>query len=213
MFKFPMIFKSLSKILAVRGVFIIVSLITLSSCSGLWYVGFLNKIQTHEIENPKYRAAQWQKHDHPAANLIYKQAEKFEGLNSFLIIKDGILISEWYASDFDKETSGNIKSASKSIISALVGIALQEGYFKSVDQPLFEVLPEFFPPNDHIKKTITLKHLLTMSAGFEHIENVHNYVYLNSDWTKGILQLPMMHKPGDRFNYGTIQTHLLSIQY
>ncbi|THB77411.1 MAG: class C beta-lactamase-related serine hydrolase [Desulfobacteraceae bacterium] len=205
-----MIFKSVSKLSAVRVVFILVFLITLCSCSGLWYVGFLNKIQPHKIENPKFRVPHWQKRDHPSANQIYKQAEKFEGLNSFLIIKDGILIAEWYASGFDKETPGNIKSASKSIISALVGLALQKGYFKSLNQPLFEVLPEFFPPDDHIKKTITLKHLLTMSAGFQHIENVHNYVYLSSDWTKGILQLPMMHKPGDRFNYGTIQTHLLS---
>ena len=205
-----MVLKNVSKILAARGVFIIVSLMTLGSCSGLWYVGFLSNIKPYEVKHPKFHAAQWQKQDHPAASQIYEQAEKFEGLKSFLITKDGFLIAEWYASGFDKETSGNIKSASKSIISALVGLALQEGYFKSLDQPLADFLPEFFPPNDHIKKTITLKHLLTMSAGFEHMENVNNYVYSSSNWTKSILQLPMMHTPGDRFNYGTIQTHLLS---
>jgi len=182
----------------------------LCSCSGLWYVGFLYKMEAYEVTNPEYPAANWPKVEHTHAGLLYEKAEQFEGLRSFLVAKDGKLIAEWYAESFGREDAINIKSASKSVISALVGIAIEKKYFGNINQPLIEIIPEYFPSADETKRFITIRHLLTMSAGLEHIENVNNTVYFDGDWTLGILGLPMMHEPGARFNYGTIQTHLLS---
>ena len=138
------------------------------------------------------------------------KAKESDGLRSVLVVKNGILIAEWHATGFNKERAINIKSVSTSIISALVGIAIEGGYIKSVDQPVFEILPELFPPDSQEKRNITIKHLLTMSTGFEFVENVNNYVYLSDNWAKSILKIPMSTAPGSEFNYGTIQTHLLS---
>jgi CubicO group peptidase (beta-lactamase class C family) len=182
----------------------------LSSCSGAWYIGFLAKLEKFEFDKPQYRSANLEIAEHPGVELLYKKAKKTDGLRSVLVVKNGILIAEWYAAGFNKERAVNIKSVSKSIISALVGIAIEKGYLKSIDQPIFEILPEFFPPDSPEKRNITIKQLLTMSAGFEFTENVNNYVYFSDNWTKSILKLPLSNTPGSGFNYGTIQTHLLS---
>ena len=191
------------------GILIAISIL-LNSCSGAWYIGFLAQLETHEVETPQYQSAEWELEELPGVETLYDKAEKSDGLRSLLVVKNGILVAEWYADGYSRERAENIKSASKSIISALVGIAINKGYIGSIDQPIFEILPEFFPPDSPDKRKITIKHLLTMSAGFEFIENVNNYVYLSDNWTKSILKLPLSRSPGSGFGYGTIQTHLLS---
>jgi CubicO group peptidase (beta-lactamase class C family) len=191
------------------GILLIISIL-LSSCSGAWYIGFLSKLEKFEFEKPQYRSFDWEIAEHPGVERLYIKAKKFDGLRSVLVVKNGTLVAEWYTAGFNKERAVNVKSVSKSIISALVGIAIEKGYIKGIDQPIFEILPEFFPLDSPEKRAITIKHLLTMSAGFEFIENVNNYVYFSDNWTKSILKLPLSTTPGSGFNYGTIQTHLLS---
>lgn len=105
-----------------------------------------------------------------------------------------------------------MKSTSKGIISALVGIALREGYIESLDQKILSFFPEY--EADHqMKSDITIRDLLTMSSGLEWNENGFNSMYtffVNKRIVPRILDLPIETEPGSSFNYNTGLTHLLS---
>ncbi len=180
------------------------------SCSFVGSIGYVIQEKDFVVKHPSFSSFQWEKHEYPEASNIYQKAINIDGLGSFLLVQDGVLIAEWYTTGQNKETAVNIKSASKSIISSLVGIAITKGFIKDVDQPIFELIPEHFPERSDLKQQITIKHLLSMSAGFEYIENRNNHVYASNHWAKRILRLPLKTAPGEAFNYGTIQTHLLS---
>ncbi|WP_404406703.1 serine hydrolase domain-containing protein [Pelagibacterium halotolerans] len=125
-----------------------------------------------------------------------------------LVTQRGQLIGESYRNGMGPNTPLNVKSVSKSVLSALVGIALAEGKLQSVDQPIADFYSHI-PAN---KRTITIRHLLTMSAGFDFVENSTqgNRVYQGQSWTANALQLPMRFRPGERFSYATPATHLLA---
>src|SRR5450631_1279789 len=71
------------------------------------------------------------------------QAKGGNHLHSILVVRNGYLITESYLDPYHKDTLQNIKSSSKSILSALVGIALQKGYLKSLDQKVSDFYPEY----------------------------------------------------------------------
>ncbi len=91
------------------GILLIIISTLLSSCSGAWYIGFLAKLEKFEIEKPQYRSADWEIAEHPGIELLYMKAKKSDGLRSLLVVKNGILIAEWYTAGFDKERAENIK--------------------------------------------------------------------------------------------------------
>ena len=93
-------------------------------------------------------------------------------LHSLLVVRHGRLVVERYFNQTSEKDAWNVKSASKSMISALVGVALEQGYIRSLDQPAIEFFPEYRAQlNDPRKSRITIRHLLTMSAGLEWSEN------------------------------------------
>ena len=110
-----------------------------------------------------------------------------------------------------------LHSCTKSITSALIGIAIDQGYIKGVDEQVFEFFPENrFAHMDERKRAITIKHLLTMSHG---IRNQDNFVYKwqgllemrsSKDWVRFILDQPMDIMPGTRFDYSNGSSFLLS---
>ena len=104
----------------------------------------------------------------------------------------------------------NIRSCSKSIISLLIGIAIEKGYINSVNDPVSMYLPEYFTNcTDSIKKTITIKHLLTHKSGLINIDKHLDFIN-NKDWVNFILRAPLTSKPGEVFDYNTANTHILS---
>jgi CubicO group peptidase (beta-lactamase class C family) len=94
----------------------------------------------------------------------------------------------------------------------LIGIALDEGYISSIDQPIADYLQPFFHTKvDSKKSEITIRHLLTMTAGLQWEELVTNgHIELQANWIQGILDLPLVDPPGTTFNYSTGYSHLLS---
>jgi CubicO group peptidase (beta-lactamase class C family) len=132
---------------------------------------------------------------------------------SLLVVKNGYLIFEKYYSWGSPDKYAVVHSVTKSVTSALIGIALDKGYLNSVDQKLSEFFPEYFTGElDPRKKEISLKHLLTMSAGFRWNDrgpSMGNW-YTSSDWLKFSIQLPQENNPGDVFNYNSSISHLLS---
>jgi len=133
---------------------------------------------------------------------------------SLLVVKNGYLVFERYFREGGAERVAVIHSVTKSVMSALIGIALDKGYLNSVDQKIIEFFPEYVTGDlNPRKKRISLKHLLTMSAGFKWNEwGLILWSWITSpDWGKFAIQLPQENNPGEVFNYNSSTSHLLSM--
>jgi CubicO group peptidase (beta-lactamase class C family) len=132
-------------------------------------------------------------------------------LHSLLISIRGETVLEQYFNGTKSTRLANIKSASKSVISALVGIAIDQGKIPGVRQPISEYFPELKNEKDPLKRQITIEDLLTMQSGLETTSN-RNYGawVLSSNWVRHALSRPMLSPPGTVMTYSTGNTHLLS---
>ena len=140
------------------------------------------------------------------------RAARLPRLRGLLISIDGRLVEEQYFGGARSSDWVNLKSASKSIVSILVGIALDQGYLESLQDTIVEFFPEYLDPTDDLsKKTITLEDLLTMRSGLETTSN-RNYGrwVQSSNWVRHVLTRRMVGKPGGRMIYSTGSSHLLS---
>lgn len=152
---------------------------------------------------------------------------KYGEVHSLLIYKDGKLVFEeyfpghdylWDGLDFhgdwvnwDVDRRHNIHSAGKSITSACIGIAIGQGFIESVDQSIFDYLPDYQNLNTDGKDKITIEHLLTMTSGLEWDEWGSSYASADNDvialWLDCadpiacILEKPLVSEPGTGFNY------------
>ncbi|HZL94793.1 MAG TPA: serine hydrolase, partial [Vicinamibacterales bacterium] len=105
----------------------------------------------------------------------------------------------------------NIKSASKSVISALVGIAIAKGHIKSLDQPIVTYFPELAKDPDQRKRDITIEDLLTMRSGLESTSGRGYGAWVQSrNWVRYVLVQPVIDEPGTRIEYSTGTSHVLS---
>lgn len=145
---------------------------------------------------------------------ISDKAGAISSVRSILIQKDGDLIGEKYFQGMRSGRAINIKSASKSIISLLTGIALHKGYIDSVNQPIRDYFKDYFQTNpDSVKENITIKDLLTMRAGLE-TTSMHNYGrwVISDNWVHYTLEQPLEEEPGgNKMVYSTGTSHLLSV--
>ncbi|MXQ10290.1 serine hydrolase domain-containing protein [Microvirga makkahensis] len=141
-----------------------------------------------------------------------ERAKELENLRSLIVSRHGIIVAEQTFGNASLERPTNIKSASKSILSALVGIAIERGIFKGVDQPVAELLGSSVPQNaDERVRQITIGHLLSMQAGLERTSGPNYGAWISSDnWVRYALTRPFVDEPGGRMLYSTGSTHLLS---
>ena len=133
-------------------------------------------------------------------------------IHSVIIYKNGTIPYEEYFEPFNNEALHNLKSTSKGIISALTGIALEEGYINSIDESIFSYLSDY-DVDTAGKSNITIRNLLTMTSGLEWEENNLNSMYtffINKRIVKRVLDQSLVNEPGTTFNYNTGLTHLLS---
>lgn len=134
-------------------------------------------------------------------------------VQSLMIQKDDDLVFEVFRDGMDRTKTTNIKSASKSILSLLVGIAIAEGHIEGVNQKIGPFFPDYFNENpDSLKESITIEHLLTMRTGLE-TTSFHNYGrwVLSDNWTHFALSQSFEEEPGGRMVYSTGTSHLLSV--
>ncbi len=133
-------------------------------------------------------------------------------IKSFMVQQDGELLIEEYRNDMHAGRTTNIKSASKSIMSLLVGIAIEQGHLRGVKQNIGEFFPDYFKTHaDPEKQSITIQDLLTMRAGLASTsrDNYGRWV-LSKNWVEFVLRQPLIEKPGGEMVYSTGSTHLLS---
>jgi len=142
-------------------------------------------------------------------------------IHGVLIVKDGYIVAEqYYSEEYGPDSLHRIASCTKSITSALYGIALDKGYLSSVDQRMLDFFPDQEIQNrSELKESITLEDLLTMSSGLEWYEMEYPYGDERNTFRQWInqgagiqfvLDLPMVAAPGYVYSYSTGASHLLS---
>jgi len=140
-----------------------------------------------------------------------KAAAGLPRLKSLLVSHRGNLVLERYYNGARATQVTNIKSASKSVISALVGIAVSKGLIKSADQPIADYFPELAKDKEPKKRAITIDDLLTMRSGLESTSGREYGAWVQSrNWVRYVLAQPLTDEPGTRVEYSTGTSHLLS---
>lgn len=149
-------------------------------------------------------------------NLSEDQLKYFDQFKTvaYLVIKDTAILSETYWDGYGQNSISNSFSMAKSIVSLLVGCAVQDGFIKSIDEPIGNYLPEF---KEGDKGKVTIKHLLTMSSGLSWDESYSSLFslttkgYYGKDLPKLVLNQEAIKEPGKLFEYRSGDTQLLSL--
>ncbi len=135
-------------------------------------------------------------------------------IDSIQILYCGKLVYSRYFRAFNKDTIHEIQSATKSIASILIGIAIKKGIIQSIDIPIRKLLPQYKKYLTGQKSKITLRHILTMSSGLRWkdfgLNNSFERINKASDSIAFVLNEPLVSKPGIVFSYNTGSSHLLS---
>jgi len=155
----------------------------------------------------------------------------YPNIHSLLIVKSGKLVYEKYWPGKDqswgedlgirnqgKDSLHDIRSISKSIVSACIGIAIQQGKIKSVDQRVFDFFPEYAKLDTGSISSLTIKHLLTMSSGlkwnedvpYDNSENSEIKMIRSANQVEYVLSQPLDHPPGQEWKYNGGTTQLLA---
>jgi CubicO group peptidase (beta-lactamase class C family) len=138
----------------------------------------------------------------------------FGQIHCILIVRNGKLIFEAYYGGYHVNRLHPLASVTKSVVSVLMGIAVDKGYIADIDSSINEYFPQYSDifSNEPQKNDITIRHLLTMSAGFDWDEwsypytsalNSYYQMERSSDWTRFVLALPLIHPPGSMFTYNS----------
>lgn len=144
---------------------------------------------------------------------VVDAAEDLPRLRGMLVLRDGETLAEHrFNGGPPLDRPVNIKSASKTVLSALVGIAIERGVLESVDQSVLSVLAAEAPANpDPRLTTVTVGHLLSMRAGLERTSGEYYGRWVTSpNWVRFALSRPFADEPGGRMLYSTGSSHLLS---
>ena len=150
--------------------------------------------------------------------LTAVEAGDYPKLDGLLVARRGKLVLEAYFNGFHRDAKHDTRSAFKSVTSALLGIAWDQGRIAGLDEPLSAHFPDYWPAvevDPERKSRITLAHLLTMTAGFDAEENWglgpfrENDMWRSRDWFRYSLDMPMATEPGERFSYNSSSSFLL----
>ncbi len=155
-----------------------------------------------------YAHAEW-----PETAKIVEAAWRTGPIRSFVVQREGELIIDAHRSGMRADRATNVKSVAKSIISLLVGIAIEQGHLRGVRQPIGEFFPEYFEARpDPEKQAITIQDLLTMRAGLASTSRRNYGRWVQSDdWVEYALDQPLIDEPGGGMIYSTGSSHLLSV--
>jgi CubicO group peptidase (beta-lactamase class C family) len=148
----------------------------------------------------------------PAAELV-DEVFRVGPIKSFMVQRDGELLIDAHRQGMRADRATNVKSVAKSVISLLVGIAIEQGYIRDVQQPIGEFFPDYFDARpDTAKQAITIQDLLTMRAGLASTSrrNYGSWV-LSENWAEYVLDQPLVGEPGEEMIYSTGSSHLLSV--
>lgn len=146
--------------------------------------------------------------------LAGERGAEIPRLRSLLVARNGRLAYERYFGDMTRDSLADVRSVTKSVVSTLVGIALESGAISSLDQPITDFLSDddFALLPDH--RFITVRHLLTMTSGLEWSETSgpdYGAWITSDDQVDFLLARPFVAPPGTSFTYNSAGVHLLGV--
>jgi CubicO group peptidase (beta-lactamase class C family) len=140
-------------------------------------------------------------------------AAEYPHFDSLIIVRHGVIVTERYSGASGRDVLHNLKSVTKSVLSILIGIALDTGDVGSLDDSLGQIFAEYFTSgSDPQKRVITIRHLLALRSGLQWEEYGPSTVQMTAspNWINFVLNQPVIHEPGKVHNYSTGDTQLLS---
>ncbi|MCP4578614.1 MAG: serine hydrolase, partial [Deltaproteobacteria bacterium] len=141
-------------------------------------------------------------------------------IDSLTIIRNGYMVFDTTIHPFAPDRKHVLWSCTKSITSALFGIAIEKGFVEDIQQSVLDFFPEYtFANVDETKQAMTIEHVLTMTNGLDWLENdpsvdyaeySSNQMMKSDDWVQFVLDRPMAQAPGTHWNYNSGASHLLT---
>jgi CubicO group peptidase (beta-lactamase class C family) len=150
---------------------------------------------------------------HTLAEMFQAIEQEDIDLDSLLILHNGSTVLEAYFYPYSMDRKHVMFSITKSVMATLIGIAIDQGYIRSIDQRIVDLLPQISLPNpDPRKEKITLEDVLTMTSGlgWEETDRTFAQLYAQYDWLGYVLGKEMVVDPGSRFSYCSGCSHILS---
>jgi len=135
-------------------------------------------------------------------------------VTGFVVVRNGYIVHERY---FDEQYGMTepirVRSVTKSVTGALIGIALEEGHLKSLDQTLGELIPDKIPKGaDPLTSTVTVRNLLTMTGCWAwDIGTDYPRLIASENWLEYTLSQPVVYPPGTSYAYNSGGSHVLSV--
>ncbi len=147
-------------------------------------------------------------------NDLYREARKLDNLYSLLVIKNGFIVAEGYFNGKSVYDASSTASVTKSITSALTGIAIREGFITGKNQKMKDFFSEIdWKSTDPGKSEITVEQILQMRSGYpwEEVDGYLNTLFNTTNWIPLLSQFPLMHNPGTEFGYSNFTSHIMGI--
>ena len=181
---------------------------------------FKSACNKNPVESDEFVSFEWpvsspeeQGFDPERFSEAMEEAKNRTFIFSLLVVRHGHLVSEYYrwTDYYDRNDPWMVRSVTKSFISALIGMAVEQGYIDSVGQRVLDFFPEYVTPSlDPRKQDMTIEDLLTMKSGLPSDGAADTLLSGQYDFIKDILECPLVDDPGEGFHYSSIGAHLLS---
>ena len=153
--------------------------------------------------------------DPASVNASVASASSIGRFRSLLVVKNGRLVVEEYFGDRNRQSLHDVRSVTKSIIGTLAALAVEDGHIGSLDDPIEDYLSPAVADLDVEKSVITIRHLLTMTGGFQwhEVGGGPDYgIWIRSDdHVEALLDRPLVSPPGSGFTYNSAAVHLLGV--
>ena len=179
------------------------------------------------MQRDYYPTDGWQKKEPKALGMNPEKLKELEpvikakygNINGIVVVRKRYVAFERYYNGYGPFDAHHVASVTKSVLSALVGIAIDNGFIKSIEQRVLDFFPEYTSSSDDLqKRNITLRHLLTMTAPFpfswKEGDKIGNEpldrLRRQRNWIMYILNLMGQKGQLGQFQYYTAGTHLLS---
>ena len=130
-----------------------------------------------------------------------------KNIAGMIVLKNGSTLYEGYFNKCNADSRIHVYSVSKSVISILIGIAIDKGYIKNINQKILEFFPSYIPKkNEKTIQDITLKDMLTMIVPYKYKFPPYTHIkyFMSNDWLKFTLDLLGGKKPVGKFKYTPI---------
>lgn len=136
---------------------------------------------------------------------------EFDNIAGMAVVKNDAVVYERYFNGYTADDPVHVASVTKSVVSALIGIAIDQGYISGTEQKVLDFFPGYaVKRGEQTIQNVTIAQLLTMTAPYKYKSEPYTKVYGSGDWTKAALDLLGGKRGIGAFTYSTVGTHILS---